>query len=153
VKLVAADALFAGAKQVHRLQPQVHRDVAVLENGSDLHGELLAALVALVKANAGRLTGHLANAVKAAAVGAYRALRPYAGFNPSDSGGLVLHYLGGEDRISHDTRFPSMVKGYLGCLGLSSIISPGEDIYLDFYIDFMQSLRVYPVELSAPVEE
>jgi hypothetical protein len=35
-----------------------------------------------------------------------------------------LEDFGGQDRIGHDTRFPSMVKGYLGRLGLSSIISP-----------------------------
>src|SRR6185312_8538650 len=60
-KLVARNALLAGAKQVHGLQPQVHGDVAGLENGPDLHRELLPALVALVKANPGSVSGHLAD--------------------------------------------------------------------------------------------
>ena len=40
------------------------RDVAILKNGPDLHGELFAALVALVKADAGALAAHLADAIK-----------------------------------------------------------------------------------------
>jgi len=123
-KLVAADALLAGAKQVHRLEPQVHRDVAILEHGPDLHGELLAALVALVEANTGRLSGHLPDAVEAPAMGANRAVGPYAGLNPGDSGGLVLEDFGGQNRIGHDTRFPYVNQGYRGHVGLSSIMSP-----------------------------
>jgi hypothetical protein len=96
-KLVAADALFAGAKQKHRLEPQIHRDVAILENGANLHGELLAALVALPKPNAGRFAAHLADAVKAAAMPANGAFRPHAGLNPSDSGCFVLQDFGGKD--------------------------------------------------------
>jgi hypothetical protein len=51
-------------------------------------------------------------------------LRPYAGFNPSDSGGFVLEDFGGQNRIGHDTRFPFVNQGYQGRLGLSSTISP-----------------------------
>ena len=79
-----------GAKQIHRLQPQVHRDVTILEHGPDFHGELFAALVALVEADTGRFTLHLADAIKPAAMRANRAVRPYASFNPSESDGLVL---------------------------------------------------------------
>src|SRR5580693_2082186 len=89
-ELIAGDTLFAGAKQVHRLEPQVHRDVAILEHSPDLHGELFAALVALVEANAGCLPRHLADPVEAPAMGANGAVGPHAGLNPSDSGGLVL---------------------------------------------------------------
>ena len=124
VKLVAADALLGRAKQVHRLQPQVHRDVAILENGPDLHGELLAALVAFVEADPGRLAGHLPDAVKPAAMGTYRALGPYAGLNPRDSGSFALKDFGRQDRISHDTSFPYVIQGYPVPMGLSSIISP-----------------------------
>src|SRR4051812_21958297 len=51
VKLVAANALLAGAHQVHGLQPMSHGNVAGLEHGADLHGEGFTALVALVGAN------------------------------------------------------------------------------------------------------
>lgn len=104
-KLVAADALFAGAEQVHRLKPQVHRNVAVLENGTHFDRELLPALVALVEADPSRLTGHLADAFDTPAMRTNRAFRPYAGFNPSDSGGFVLEDFGGQDRIGHNTVF------------------------------------------------
>src|SRR5262245_24706073 len=50
VQLVAADALLAGAQQVDRLKPLVQRRVAVLENRSDAHRELLAAVPALLEA-------------------------------------------------------------------------------------------------------
>ena len=55
VKLVAGDALLAAGQQIDGLQPQVQRDVALLEDGADLHAELLAAGVALVEADAGAL--------------------------------------------------------------------------------------------------
>ena len=124
VKLVAGDTLLAGAKKVHRLQPNIHRDVAILEYGPDLHSELLAALVALVEANAGRFTGHLADALETPAMRANGAFRPHPLFNPSDCGCFVFHNIGGQDRIGHDTCFPYMNQGYQGQMGLSSTISP-----------------------------
>jgi hypothetical protein len=106
VKLVAADTLFAGAKKVHGLQPKPHRDVTILEYGSDLHGEGLAALIALVDAYTGALALQLADAIGAAAVWANRAVRPHAGFNPSVSCGFVLEGFGLDDRFLHGRRFP-----------------------------------------------
>jgi hypothetical protein len=123
-KLVAGDALLAGAKQVHRLKPQVHGDVAVLENSANLDGELLAALVAFPEANPGRLATHLADPVNPAAVRANRAVRPHSGLNPSDSGGFGLHNLGGKDGLGHDAGFPDLNQGYASGLGLSSTITP-----------------------------
>ena len=88
-KLIARDALFARAEQIDRLQPNAHLYVAILEHGADFHGELLAALVALVgpirvllpsswkavprRRNAGK-PGHW----------------PQPGFNPRVSGSLTL---------------------------------------------------------------
>jgi len=40
-KLVAGNALFGRAEQVHCLQPKAHRDMAVLENGAEFDCELL----------------------------------------------------------------------------------------------------------------
>jgi hypothetical protein len=124
VKLIAADPLLAGAQQVHGLQPKAHRNVAVLEYGADLHGEGLAALVALVNAYAGALALELANAVHAAAVRADRAFRPYAGFNPSVSCVFVLEGFGFEDRFGHGAVFPIVKQRYQAKLGTSSAISP-----------------------------
>jgi len=123
-KLIAGNALLAGAEKVHGLKPQIHRDVAVLKDGPDLHGELLAALVALPKPNAGRFTAHLTDPLDAAAVRANRTVRPYAGLNPRDSDGFGLQNSGGKDRIGHDTYIPYMNQGYQGHMGLSSTISP-----------------------------
>src|SRR6185437_2542532 len=49
MKLGRADALLAAANQMDRGQPVAHGDMAILENGSDLDGEGLAAGVALVQ--------------------------------------------------------------------------------------------------------
>ena len=87
--------------------------MAVLENGADLDGELLAALVAFPEADPGALALHFADALDAAAVRANRAFRPYPGFNPSESGGFGLHDFGGKDRIGHDDGFPYLNQGYL----------------------------------------
>jgi hypothetical protein len=82
VKLVARNALLAGAQKIHSLQPKSHRNVAVLKHGSDLHAERLAALVALINAWTGALALKLTDAIRAAAMRADRAVRPHAGFNP-----------------------------------------------------------------------
>src|SRR5205823_2448219 len=63
MQLVRADALFARRDQEDSLEPKPHRNVRCLEDGSDLHGEGLAALVALVDADAGGLALERAAAV------------------------------------------------------------------------------------------
>jgi len=54
-ELICAEALLATPEQMHRLQPDVHGDMAFLKDGSDLDGERLAAGVALVDADPGAL--------------------------------------------------------------------------------------------------
>ena len=64
---------------MHGLQEFVERDATVFEHGADLHGELLAALTALMKADAyalGRVRLDLADAFDAAAMRADRTVRP-----------------------------------------------------------------------------
>jgi hypothetical protein len=78
VKLVTADALLAANHQVDRLHPDVHRDVAAIEDSPDLHGEGLAADVALIDACAGALALHFAHALTLATLRAGRAMRPDA---------------------------------------------------------------------------
>lgn len=63
VKLIAGNALLAASDQIHRLQPDTHRNLAVLEDGANLHGERLAALVALPQASVGSLALQLTYAL------------------------------------------------------------------------------------------
>lgn len=90
VQLVRADALLAASDQIERLEPKVHWDVGLLEDGPDSHAELLAADVALVEAEASCLALHLGNALGALAVGANRAMRPQMRLNPGVGGLFVL---------------------------------------------------------------
>ena len=76
VQLVRAYALLAGADQEYSLQPFVHRDMAGLEDGTDLDGEWLAAGIAFVGAHAGALALQLADTLEAAAMWADRAIGP-----------------------------------------------------------------------------
>src|SRR3954463_1036840 len=92
--LVGANALLGRRHKRHRLYPKVHRNVARLEHGSDLHGKGLAALVALVGADPGALALHLGNALDAAAMRTDGAVRPNAGFHPLVGGGFVVEWLG-----------------------------------------------------------
>jgi hypothetical protein len=101
-KLIRTDALLAGAQKEHRLEPQAHRDVAILEDGADLHGELLSALVALVNAVAGALAAHLRNAIEPAAVRADRTVRPHPSLYPGVARSLGLQCLGVENGLRHD---------------------------------------------------
>src|SRR5882672_3225190 len=78
VQLVRADPLLARCDEEDRLQPKMQRDMTRLEDGPDLDGEGLAAVVALVNAYPGALAAHLAIAFHATAMWAYRAARPYA---------------------------------------------------------------------------
>src|SRR4051812_46613100 len=90
VKLVAADPLFRRRHEEDCLQPVAHGDVASLEYRPDLHGKGLAALVALVRANAGALAAHLADPVNSAAVRANRAVSPNARLDEGIGCGFVM---------------------------------------------------------------
>lgn len=102
VKLVAADALFAGHHQVDSLQPLEHFDVAFLKDRTLADGELLAALAALpqavtlfalgvlfagLRADALKLVG----AIDHAAMRADRAVRPQNAFDVRKRCGFVMH--------------------------------------------------------------
>jgi hypothetical protein len=124
MKLVAADTLFARAQQIHSLDPKPHWDVARFENGPYLYGELLAALVALVQADPGRVAAHLADALGAAAMRADRAVGPHMGFNPSVSRFLVVEGVGFDHGFRHGGQFLFVNQPYPRYVGLSNIISP-----------------------------
>ena len=78
VKLVGAETLLAGGKQVRGLKPLVQRDFAVLENRSDLDRKLLPALGAGTKARASRLPPDGIDTLRigVAAMRAHRTLGP-----------------------------------------------------------------------------
>jgi hypothetical protein len=92
VKLVRANAFFAGGHKVHRLQPKAQLNMARFENGSDFHGERLAAVVALANAKASRFASHqpYARRIGIAAMRAYRAVRPNARFDISVSDAFIV---------------------------------------------------------------
>jgi hypothetical protein len=101
IKLVAGNALFAGAKQVNGLQPKVQFKVAILENGAVTNREILPAGVALAQANPRRLTLKRANPLRAFAVGANRPLRPKAGFHIGEGSLFIVKTRSGKNRSSH----------------------------------------------------
>ena len=121
VELVAGNALLAASDQVHRLKPEAHSNLAVLKNGADLHGEGLAALVALVRANPGALALHLGNALHAATVRADGAVRPKARLNVSVGRFFVVEMRGGQ--IRHG-RLRFVGTTLTETVGTSSIITP-----------------------------
>jgi hypothetical protein len=74
VDLMAADAFLAGAEQVHRLKPQVQRDMRRMENRADRDAEL--ALARAAPPQAGAPAPNLRDPVETAAARAYRTMRP-----------------------------------------------------------------------------
>lgn len=102
MQLVAADALLAGGNQENGLQPQVHGNMAGLENGADLDGKGLTAVVALIQANAGRFAAHQLVAIHAATVRAYRAMWPDTGLYELVGGFFVMKMGLGKNGFAHD---------------------------------------------------
>ena len=101
VQLVAADALFGRAQQMHGLHPLVQRNVAALEDRAHAHRELLPACAALFQTVANKAirvfrAGLRANAienvntVRVAAVRAHRAVRPKDAFELRESRRFVI---------------------------------------------------------------
>jgi hypothetical protein len=77
LKLFRADAFLAGRHQLHGLQPDVQLDLAALEHRPNRYGELLAAILALVKSGTMRLAFQLVMIFRdRAAMRAYRTVRP-----------------------------------------------------------------------------
>src|SRR5262245_77229 len=84
VQLVAGDALLGGAQQGNGLQPHPHRDMAVLENGPDLHGGGVAAVPALVETYPGGLALERGDAVEPdlSTARAHGTVRPQMSLHP-----------------------------------------------------------------------
>ena len=86
--LPGRDAFLAGAHQVDDLEPQVERQVAILEKRAHADREGLLAGVALVQPRPGRLAIQAANAGGFATVRANGAIRPQTRLDVSESGAL-----------------------------------------------------------------
>lgn len=102
MQLVRANSFLARRNEEDSLQPKMQRDMARFEDGADLDGKRLAAVVALIGAYAGAFATHLGIALYAAAMRAYRAARPYTGLDKGVSFFFVVKVRGVEDGISHD---------------------------------------------------
>ena len=89
LKLARADALLAARNEADRLQPEMQREMRVLENRAVPHREGLAALVALTEAGAtGRESADLL--LGSAAMRANRAFRPKVRFDVGEGGFFVV---------------------------------------------------------------
>jgi hypothetical protein len=84
---------------VNDLQPQMQRQVAILEDRANPDSERFAAGVALPKAGAGRLAIEAADfgSVNIAAMRACRAVWPQVRLDVVKGGGFVLKVRGGEN--------------------------------------------------------
>jgi hypothetical protein len=75
-ELICAKSLLGRAHKMHRLEPDVHRNVALFEDGADLDGEGLAAGIAFVDADAGGLSVQRSRLFDNAAMRADPTIRP-----------------------------------------------------------------------------
>ena len=94
VKLMRTNALLRRAKKIDRLKHLMQREVGRLENRANLHRELLAAIGALVKANAG-FAQIIMLAAYRAAMRANRAFRPQNAFEMSESCAFIVKVTSG----------------------------------------------------------
>ena len=101
VQLVGADALLAGCDQEDGLQPKAQRNMARLEDGPNLHGKRLTAVIALVGAYAGALADHLADSLKTAAMRANGTIWPDARFYKLICRFFIMEVQCGEDGLGH----------------------------------------------------
>lgn len=90
MQLVGAHTFLAGAHQVDCLKPDVHCDVAGFKDSANFHSEGLAALIALVRSDAGRLAAHLRYALPLSTLGAGCTMGPDARFHLGVSGLFIL---------------------------------------------------------------
>ena len=95
VQMVSTDALLAGCHEVRGLKPDAQLDVAALKNGTDRDREF--ALAGAAAAQAGPAARYVRNAVKAAAAGAMRSLRPYDLLKSRNGRGLIVEVRRGQD--------------------------------------------------------
>jgi len=96
-ELVSAHSFFGRAQQVHRLQPDMQLDVAGLKDGSNLHGEGLAASVAFVNTDAGAIAFQRSRAIQNAAMRAWAPVCPQTRFDEPIGGFFAMEMCGRTD--------------------------------------------------------
>ena len=103
LELARANAFLGRAHEIYRLQPVRHRDMAIFEDGADLHRELLTALITFTQARARGFASKLADTalIAIAAVRADWAGRPEISLYIVVSGLFILEVRGVEVG-SHD---------------------------------------------------
>ncbi len=89
MKLMRADALFAGRHQVDRLKHLVQRNVRALKNRADLDRKLLAAIATFTEAKA-RFAKIVMLAAHRAAMRANRTLGPKHAFQMLEGFGFIV---------------------------------------------------------------
>ena len=92
LNLPSAHSLLAGANELDCLQPQMQREMAVLEYGADPHREGLAAGVTLSQAGTASFPSQATDSLVVAitSMGADGASRPQVGFDVCKSGSFVV---------------------------------------------------------------
>ena len=90
VELMGAHAFLGTAHQMHGLNAFMKRQAHMLEDRADLHGELFAAVIAFLEADTVSLALERLDAIGAAAMRAYRTVRPNDGLQKLKSGGFVV---------------------------------------------------------------
>src|SRR5664279_824621 len=95
MKLMSADALFAGRHQVSSLEPDMQLDVAALKDGAHGHSEFAFAGATAAQAHASAF--HVSNPVKATTARAMRTLRPHNSLQPRKGGGFVVKVRRGQN--------------------------------------------------------
>ena len=99
-KLAGADALLRRGQQVDRLEPYPHRDVAHLEDRSDLDVERLAAGIALVEADPRGLALQPADMfLRRAAMRARRTIGPDPRLDVGVGGFFAMEMSGGKEGL------------------------------------------------------
>jgi hypothetical protein len=102
--LTGRKTLLASAHKVDDLQPEVQRQMAVLENRTHANGESAPARVALAESDTAALALQPPNAlfVAVSTMGAYRAFRPQKRLNVSESRFIVVEMGCTQNRLSHE---------------------------------------------------
>ena len=90
VKLMRTKAFLRSRQQVDGLEPEVHRNMTIFKDGSNLDGKLLPAGIALIETDPGSLAAHFPDSLFASAMRANRAIGPNYGLNKGVSGFFVL---------------------------------------------------------------
>jgi hypothetical protein len=103
LNLAGRNTLLTRHNELDRLQPQVQREMAILEYAADPHRERLAAGVTLSQARTASFSRQAADSLvfAIAAMGADRTVGPQMGFDIRKSGFFIVKMRGGQNWLGH----------------------------------------------------